>query len=98
MKSKNQIIKELSPHLFWDCKFENIDFDKQSLLVIERIYTRGTDKDRAIMYYYYGIEKLKKLVLKIPRLDKKTLNFISIVLGLPKRDFACYRKTAFPKD
>jgi hypothetical protein len=81
-----------SPYLFWDMKRRGFDFDKHRLLMIERVCSRGLERDWQEMLKYYGWETVKKEVAAIGWLDARTLSFLSCVFDLPKEKFKCYKK------
>ncbi|MCH8318384.1 MAG: 1-acyl-sn-glycerol-3-phosphate acyltransferase, partial [Bacteroidetes bacterium] len=46
---------------------------------------------------FYGLQKIKKEIISMRYLDKKTLNFFSIYFDVPKTKFRCYTmKQLFP--
>ena len=90
---KNTFLSKLSGYLFWDYDIETLDPDNDINLILERVFTRGTENDEREIFKYYGIEKIRNSVLKIKYIDRKTLNYLSIVLNKPKEEFKCYRKS-----
>ncbi len=81
---------QLSKTLFWDTDINNLDFEKHSRHIIERVLMRGMINDWFEIKKYYGLERIKEEVLKIRYLDKVTLNFCSKYLKIPKQQFRCY--------
>jgi len=84
---------QLSKHIFWDLNVDSIDFQKHARLVIERVVVYGDLKDWHTLKEFYGLEKIKKEALQIRTLDKKTLNFLSLILKFPALKFRCYKQT-----
>ncbi|MDR2069395.1 MAG: hypothetical protein LBP71_05950 [Spirochaetaceae bacterium] len=80
-----------SPYLFWDIKRRGFDFDKNRLLMIERVCSRGLEKDWREMLKYYGWETVKQEVVRIGWLDGRTLSFLSCIFDIPKERFKCYK-------
>jgi hypothetical protein len=80
-----------SPYLFWDVKIKEFDFDQNRLLMIERICSRGMEKDWREMIRYYGRETVKQEVVRIGWLDGRTLSFLSCIFDIPKERFKCYK-------
>ena len=80
----------LSKSLFWDIKYEDIDYEKHARFVIERVLTRGNWNDWKELKNYYGLQKIKEEALQIRYLDKITLNFCHTFFNLPKDQFRCY--------
>jgi len=85
-------IQLLPKHLFWDIDIEKLDVEKNSVLIIERIFNRGDLDDIKMLFDYYGLERIKNEIVKAGFLDKKTLNFVSKFLNIPKTEFQCYTK------
>ena len=87
----------LSPTLFWDTDVDLIDWEKQARFIIERVITRGDIEDWKQIKKFYGLQKIKKEIISMRYLDKKTLNFFSIYFDVPKMKFRCYTmKQLFP--
>ena len=40
--------------LFWDTKFENIDWEKQKIAVIKRVFERGNEIEKKEIIRFYG--------------------------------------------
>lgn len=76
--------------LFWDVDFNNIDYQKYSQFIINRVLLRGTIKDWQELKSYYGLERIKQEIIKMRYLDQKTLNFCSIYFNISKTEFKCY--------
>lgn len=79
-------------HLFWDIKAENIKPLKNKRLIIERIVTRGNLDEFVFMNHFYSKETIKKVIVKIGSLDKKTLNNLSVFYNIDKNQFKCTKK------
>ena len=84
------IKNSLSKSLFWDVNIEDVDVQIHSLFIVERVLTRGTLDDFRALKNYYGIEKLKALIVEIKNLDERTLSFCSAYFSIPKTQFRCY--------
>ncbi|MDR2694397.1 MAG: hypothetical protein LBB74_09330 [Chitinispirillales bacterium] len=90
---KNNILSKLSKHLFWDCDITRLDPDADKKLILERVFSRGTENDEIAAFNYYGRDAIKSAVLDIKYFDKKTLNYLSIVFNVPKAEFKCYKRS-----
>jgi hypothetical protein len=90
--NKNNHRPSLSEYLFWDSDIEQIDFGIRASFILERVFSMGTEEDVKETIKYYGIPKIKKEIVKINFLDKKTLNYLSFTFGIPKWRFLCYKK------
>ena len=83
-----KIIPKFSKHLFWDINMKNFDYNARAAFVLERVFTMGMQEDEWEANRYYGIDRIKKEVIKSKALDKKTMNYLSIFYNIPKKDFA----------
>jgi len=83
-------INRLSKQLFWDVNIAEIDAEIHSLFIAERVLTRGTLDDFRALKNYYGVDKLKSIIVEIKNLDERTLSFCSIYFSIPKSKFRCY--------
>jgi hypothetical protein len=62
-------------------------------IILERVFTRGTEKDEKEIFNFYGKETIINTVTEIKYFDKKTLNYLSVVLNVSKENFKCYKKS-----
>jgi len=85
------ILSKLSDYLFWDYNKNLLDPDIDRNLILERVYSMGTENDEREALNYYGTNLIKNSILNIKYLDKKTLNYLSIVFNIPKEEFKCYK-------
>ena len=86
-------IDNLSRYLFWDYNVSMLDPNMDKTLILERVFTRGTENDEKEVFNYYGKNIIKDTVLDVKYIDKKTLNYLSIILDVPKENFKCYEKS-----
>jgi hypothetical protein len=89
----NNILSKLSKSLFWDYNIDMLDPNIDRNLILERIFTRGTENDEKEVFNYYGRNVIKDTVLNIKYFDKKTLNYLSIIFGVSKEQFKCYKRS-----
>ena len=87
----------LSTYLFWDIDMRKLDYESRASFILERVFTMGMQEDEWKVIKYYGKERIRKEVIKCKSLDKKAMNYLSIFYGIPKKEFACYRKDVFQK-
>ena len=90
---EDTVLSRLSKYLFWDCNREMLDPKADRNLILERVFTRGTENDEKEIFNYYGKDLVRNAVLDIKYLDKKTLNYLSIILNIPKEKFGCYKQS-----
>jgi hypothetical protein len=81
---------ELSRNIFWDTRYESIQWDKNGPYVIDRVLHYGTLKDWKQVLEYYGSPKVRRIVINLRHMDKRVLSYCSIFFNLPKDQFRCY--------
>lgn len=82
----------ISKKAFWDVAFEDLDFEKSSVYVMEKVFNYGTWTDQVEIMRYYGLPRIRKEIVKASFLRKPVLSFLCVILHLNKTDFACYRR------
>ena len=56
-------LKLIRPVLFWDTKFENIDWIKQKKVVVKRVFERGNEDEKNEIKRYYGEAAVKIIMI-----------------------------------
>lgn len=92
MDGTQNILSTLSKHLFWDCDAALLDPQADRRLILERVFTRGTESDERAVFGYYGRDVVRESVVGIKYLDIKTLNYLCVILGLQRESFKCYKR------
>jgi len=83
----------LARRLFWDWKYEAIDWDKNYLSIINRVIERGTDEEIQELIRFYGKPKvINALVKEIKYLPDYVVEKVEHYFGLKKEDLACYER------
>jgi hypothetical protein len=95
MKSKDQIIKELSPHLFWDVDINQLDYRKDKCLIIERILVYGKENDERLLNMIYSKNCIKSVAKKSMNLNDRTICYLSEIYNIPEEKFRCYKKKPY---
>lgn len=90
MQTDQDIIKQFSPHLFWDVKRENLGLEKSKKYIIQRALEYGLLKDWLLIKKVYGLEEITSVSQKLRSLEPKALNFIAIISEKPLESFRCY--------
>lgn len=83
-------LHNLSKHLFWDVKDENLDADGNKAFIIKRVLEYGNKKDWQFIVNLYGLEEIAKEVKRFKDLDPKSLSFVSVMTDTPLQEFRCY--------
>ena len=98
MIKKTEIPSLYSPLLFRDIDISQLDAEKNSRLIIERVFSFGTLNEIKRVIEEYGKEKVVDTLTRLNYLDPKTLNFVSVLFNKPKIEFQCYvRKQSGPQ-
>jgi hypothetical protein len=88
----NDFIQSLSPHLFWDVEMSKVEPKQSKLFLIGRVLEFGFTKDWVALLKFYGVEEIKKSVVKLRNLDDVSLHFASSYFDIKLEDFRCYTK------
>jgi hypothetical protein len=81
----------LSKQAFWDVDMEKIDYEKNAVHVITKVFDRGTLDDIISTLNFYGDEKIKSALLNARYLMNNSMSFASVLFNLKLEDFRCYR-------
>ncbi|HHB52439.1 MAG TPA: hypothetical protein ENK75_05290 [Saprospiraceae bacterium] len=88
----DKTIHLFSEHLFWDVNRDDLDIENDKYYIIAQVLEYGKFEDWRILRNYYGISKIAETAMKFRVLDKKALAFISVLSGIPKEKFRCYKE------
>lgn len=87
-----ELINTLSKRFFWDIDLQRFDEQKNKRIIIERVATNGDINEFKKIIEYYGLDVVRKELVNAGNLDKKTLNWLSHIFSLDKKEFKCYSK------
>ena len=90
---RENFLSKLSKYLFWDYDIYKLDPDVDRKLILERVFSRGTESDEMAAFGYYEEDAIKRAVVEIKYLDKKTLNYLSVILNVQREKFKCYKNS-----
>ncbi len=82
----------LSKDIFWDINYKDLDYQKDAYFIVKRVLNYGDEKDWREIKKVYGIPKIRELARETDFVDKKTLNFWSLILDIPINFFKCTKK------
>ena len=82
----------LSKNLFWDIDFKTLNYKKDADFIIERVLNYGDEKDFQKIKEIYGSSRIKKAAKKINYINKKNINFWSIIFNISPNLFKCTKK------
>jgi hypothetical protein len=80
----------LNPRLFWDIRFEELDYEKYANFVIERVFERGDVEDIRQTRRFYGDEKVGQALTNARWLSSATLSLAKAILNNEDKDYRCY--------
>jgi hypothetical protein len=86
------IDKFLPEHFFWDIDPSRINPELNKRIIIERVLMLGNKYQIKELIHYYGLDTIRVEIVNAGNLDPKTLNWLSIILNIPKNKFKCYIK------
>lgn len=76
----NQIPKRLKKY-FWDCKFEDLQWDKYYFFISERLLNFGNPAAINWLLRKLDAAELRNIVMRSKNLDVKSRNFWTIMLN-----------------
>ncbi|MBU3942811.1 hypothetical protein KKA24_02405 [Patescibacteria group bacterium] len=82
----------LNKTLFWDVDYKNLDYKKNTSFIIERVLNYGNEKDYQEIKKVYGLSKIKRVAKEINYINRKNINFWSIIFDIPLKSFKCTKK------
>ncbi|MEO8405757.1 MAG: hypothetical protein ABI480_14210 [Chitinophagaceae bacterium] len=95
---ENGLKTNLDRGLFWDWRYDEIDWQKTYRSVIERVLERGTKEEWEEIIRYYGKPKIiAALKEEIKFLPDYTIDAVSSYFNIRKEDMACYVRTQLRK-
>lgn len=80
---KNFPKARISPSLLWEYDVKQIDFFKMREVIIQRVIERGWPEDWYAMLNLYGINGVKAVIINLPYLNEKDMNFVSHQFDIP---------------
>src|SRR5688500_8879985 len=88
--SGSNLKPNLDKGLFWDWRYDDIDWQKTYRSVIERVLERGTKQEWGEIIRFYGTPKIvTALKNEIKFLPDYILEEVSIYFGVRKEEMAC---------
>ena len=84
------LLKQLNKVYFWDVDSEKLDEVRSKKLIIERVLNFGNTHEIQLLIRHYGESEIIKTICNFNYIDRKTLNFLSLLFNIPKTRFKCY--------
>jgi hypothetical protein len=83
----------LKPRLFWEFRYDDIDWQASARSVIERVLTWGNDEEYEELIRFYGRERIVHALTKEHvMLPNYEIDHVKEYFGLKKEDLYCYRR------
>lgn len=87
----NELKPNLEKGLFWDWKFDDIDWQNSYRSVIERVLERGTKQEWEEIIRFYSKEKIVSILKEeIKFLPDYIIDEVSTYFKIRKEEMACY--------
>ncbi len=86
------LLGQLNPVYFWDVYSAALDEQASKRLIITRVFERGSLHEIRLIHDFYGRDTIIATLTRQTYIDPKTHNFVSVIYGVPKSKFKCYRR------
>jgi hypothetical protein len=90
MKSIDNKLPIFSNRCFWEQDYTKLNFDSGKSYIITKVISFGGQDDYKELFKYYGWDVIKSEVINIKYLNRKILNFLSILFEIKKENFRAY--------
>lgn len=87
----------LNKSIFWDVDLKTLNWQRDAYFIIKRVLNYGDKEDFQKIKKVYGLSKIKNAAKKIDYINKKNINFWSIVFNIPRDIFKCTKKFSIQK-
>ncbi len=83
---------DISKIAFWDIDFEQLDEQKNSTFIIQRIIEYGLFEEIISVIRFYGKKRVANEIVSANWLSNKTIAFCCVLFHLKPENFKCYIK------
>ena len=87
------LLDHINKTYFWDIDPAHLDECLSKRLIIERVMNFGNLQEIVLVKNHYGTKEIKLILCNLNYIDPKTLNFLSLLLNIPKIKFKCFTRT-----
>lgn len=77
---------------FWDVDFARLDFERDSLFILEKIFNYGLWADYKAVFNLYGEARIRREIVEASYLKNDVISFLCVILNLQPTDFKCFTK------
>ena len=92
---ENILLKQISKAPFWDTSIECLDYKKNMVFIIERVFAYGNENDEKLLNKIYSLKQIKNSVLKSKELNETVVSYLSVVLNIKKEKFNVMSKCRY---
>ena len=89
-ENQNTPTPVFSKRCFWEQNYNKLDFNKGKRYIITKVVSYGSQDDHIELFNYYGWDTIKEEVVQIRYLNKKVLNFLSVLFNINIKKFRAY--------
>lgn len=93
MRTTDTATPVISKLPFWDVDFSDLDFERDSLFILEKIFNYGLWADYKAIFAHYGEARIRREIVEASYLKKDVVSFLCVILNLQPTDFKCFTKT-----
>ena len=90
MELNNPIESGLPSHLFWDVDIQQLDWETNARLIVERVIERGSYKDLLLIQEKYGKQRIGAILKQTVFMPPKDIWFVHIYFDIPLKSLKCY--------
>lgn len=84
-------IPTISRTAFWDVDWNTLDFEADSLMVMNKVFNYGTWADILEVLRFYGSDRVRREVVQGAYYKQTALSFLCLILDLEESDFTPYQ-------
>ena len=86
-----ELLRQLSSHLFWDVGRAGVDPERHQAFIIVRTMERGNFADVMAVWCHYGRQAVQDALMQARSLEARTLFFFANQFGVRPEQFRAYR-------
>ncbi|MFH1452553.1 MAG: hypothetical protein ABIH00_01070 [Armatimonadota bacterium] len=77
---------------FWEVEFDKIELQKSRVYILRRLLEYGDEEAVNWMWENFELSEIKNAVSNFRGYSKKSANFWSIILNIPREEVLCLKK------
>jgi len=84
--------REVNPSLLWEYDLTDFDYQDMRKVVVQRVIERGWPDDFYAIFNLYGEDGVIEAIKQIKSMNRKDMNFVSVVFHIPLNQLRCYEE------